>query len=126
MRRGRFPFEHHAFERQFSDLKKNNLTIQNLSVIISLAIADVAHLVERHLAKVEVASSSLVIRSSEATEQIGCFFRAGKQGAANALPPPVAEGAGKGIGCGKTARLMIGRIRNGAGRKNAAFSGRGA
>ena len=27
-------------------------------------IADVAHLVERHLAKVEVASSSLVIRSS--------------------------------------------------------------
>ncbi len=26
-------------------------------------IADVAHLVERHLAKVEVASSSLVIRS---------------------------------------------------------------
>ena len=28
--------------------------------------ADVAHLVERHLAKVEVASSSLVIRSSQA------------------------------------------------------------
>ena len=27
------------------------------------ALADVAHLVERHLAKVEVASSSLVIRS---------------------------------------------------------------
>ena len=33
------------------------------SAIISLAVADVAHLVERHLAKVEVASSSLVIRS---------------------------------------------------------------
>ena len=31
--------------------------------IIPLAVADVAHLVERHLAKVEVASSSLVIRS---------------------------------------------------------------
>ena len=31
--------------------------------IICLAFADVAHLVERHLAKVEVASSSLVIRS---------------------------------------------------------------
>ena len=29
--------------------------------------ADVAHLVERHLAKVEVASSSLVIRSNLAT-----------------------------------------------------------
>ena len=31
------------------------------------ALADVAHLVERHLAKVEVASSSLVIRSIEKT-----------------------------------------------------------
>ena len=31
--------------------------------IILFAFADVAHLVERHLAKVEVASSSLVIRS---------------------------------------------------------------
>ena len=30
--------------------------------------ADVAHLVERHLAKVEVASSSLVIRSKSLTE----------------------------------------------------------
>ena len=31
------------------------------------ALADVAHLVERHLAKVEVASSSLVIRSMKKT-----------------------------------------------------------
>ena len=31
------------------------------------ALADVAHLVERHLAKVEVASSSLVIRSIKDT-----------------------------------------------------------
>ncbi len=31
--------------------------------IITLAVASVAHLVERHLAKVEVASSSLVTRS---------------------------------------------------------------
>ena len=30
----------------------------------STTIADLAHLVERHLAKVEVASSSLVIRST--------------------------------------------------------------
>ncbi len=74
MRRGRFPFEDHAFERQFSDLKKNNLTIQNLSVIISLAIADVAHLVERHLAKVEVASSSLVIRSRKSRASGFLFF----------------------------------------------------
>ena len=34
-------------------------------VIILLQLADLAHPVERHLAKVEVASSSLVIRSNE-------------------------------------------------------------
>ena len=39
------------------------LTKPHLFAIISLAVADVAHPVERHLAKVEVASSSLVIRS---------------------------------------------------------------
>ena len=42
--------------------------------IISLAIADVAHLVERHLAKVEVASSSLVIRSKKPTSFFGSGF----------------------------------------------------
>ena len=36
-------------------------------VIILLQLADLAHPVERHLAKVEVASSSLVIRSIEKT-----------------------------------------------------------
>ena len=36
--------------------------------------ADVAHLVERHLAKVEVASSSLVIRSSKRPSQMRWFF----------------------------------------------------
>ena len=39
------------------------LTKASLFAIISLAVADVAHPVERHLAKVEVASSSLVTRS---------------------------------------------------------------
>ena len=39
------------------------LTNPSLFAIISLAVADVAHPVERHLAKVEVASSSLVTRS---------------------------------------------------------------
>ena len=47
----------------FSNLKKKPLTILVFICIICLAFADVAHLVERHLAKVEVASSSLVIRS---------------------------------------------------------------
>ncbi len=36
--------------------------------------ANVAHLVERHLAKVEVASSSLVIRSSKAAHFHASFF----------------------------------------------------
>ncbi len=38
------------------------------------ALADVAHLVERHLAKVEVASSSLVIRSIKDTVFDRVFF----------------------------------------------------
>ena len=38
------------------------------------ALADVAHLVERHLAKVEVASSSLVIRSIEKTRFLTVSF----------------------------------------------------
>ena len=39
-------------------------TIKNVIRSCSLLNADLAHLVERHLAKVEVASSSLVIRSN--------------------------------------------------------------
>ena len=39
-----------------------------------ISYADVAHLVERHLAKVEVASSSLVIRSKSKTHPSGCVF----------------------------------------------------
>ena len=42
---------------------KKVLTSDCFICIILFAFADVAHLVERHLAKVEVASSSLVIRS---------------------------------------------------------------
>ena len=49
--------------------------------------ADVAHLVERHLAKVEVASSSLVIRSRLEPTSYGWFFCYVK----NSLPPPPAE-----------------------------------
>ena len=36
-----------------------------MCIIANVVCADVAHLVERHLAKVEVASSSLVIRSKK-------------------------------------------------------------
>ena len=35
----------------------------NVCIVAGISHADLAHLVERHLAKVEVASSSLVIRS---------------------------------------------------------------
>ena len=42
------------------------LDILGISVIILTVPAGVAHLVERHLAKVEVASSSLVTRSIKA------------------------------------------------------------
>ena len=37
--------------------------------------AGVAHLVERHLAKVEVASSSLVARSKTADRKVGGFLQ---------------------------------------------------
>ena len=41
------------------------LTKGMISGIIPFVVASVAHLVERHLAKVEVASSSLVTRSKK-------------------------------------------------------------
>ena len=49
----------------FFDFFKKVLTNPLVFVIIPVAVADVAHLVERHLAKVEVASSSLVSRSTK-------------------------------------------------------------
>ena len=45
-----------------------------ISVIISFVVAGLAHLVERHLAKVEVASSSLVARSTNALAFAGAFL----------------------------------------------------
>ena len=47
----------------FLSFSKFPLDIFRQSGIMSLVDASVAHLVERHLAKVEVASSSLVTRS---------------------------------------------------------------
>ena len=46
------------------------MTREAFVCIISIAFADVAHAVERHLAKVEVASSSLVIRSNAPVAQL--------------------------------------------------------
>ena len=51
------------------------MTSSVFSAIIYLAFAGVAHLVERDLAKVEVASSSLVARSKKKHHPSGwCFF----------------------------------------------------
>ena len=56
----------HKIFVKFFNITKMCLTRTAALCIISFVLnkyADVAHLVERHLAKVEVASSSLVIRS---------------------------------------------------------------
>ena len=53
----------HAGLKKSENFFKKVLTSSKLLCIINLAFADVAHPVERNLAKVEVASSSLVIRS---------------------------------------------------------------
>ena len=51
--------------RLFAEIGKTGLTNAAMRGIIYLAFAGVAHLVERDLAKVEVASSSLVARSKQ-------------------------------------------------------------
>ena len=56
--------EHQTVEDFFGKFEKLRLTEQPGYDIIIPADASVAHLVERHLAKVEVASSSLVTRST--------------------------------------------------------------
>ncbi len=53
---------------------KKGLTNPPLLGIITLSFADLAHLVERHLAKVEVASSSLVIRSNKESKAFCLAF----------------------------------------------------
>ena len=58
----------------YSHRKKKGLTNTPLLGIITLSFADLAHLVERHLAKVEVASSSLVIRSNKKARLFALLF----------------------------------------------------
>ena len=57
---------------------------------ISEAPAGVAHLVERHLAKVEVASSSLVFRSKKDSTEVGFFSFFLME--TNSIPPPPKSG----------------------------------
>ena len=57
----------------FAEIGKTGLTNTAMRGIIYLAFAGVAHLVERDLAKVEVASSSLVARSKKKNHPLGGF-----------------------------------------------------
>ena len=64
---------------------KKVLTSAKLLCIINLAFADVAHPVERNLAKVEVASSSLVIRSKTKSTIYMVLFFYKKRGSKRAI-----------------------------------------
>ena len=65
---------------------KKVLTSAKLLCIINLAFADVAHPVERNLAKVEVASSSIVIRSkTKSTISMVLFVFYKKRGSKRAI-----------------------------------------
>ena len=57
----------------FAEIGKTGLTNAAMRGIIYLVFAGVAHLVERDLAKVEVASSSLVARSKNTTRRVVFF-----------------------------------------------------
>ena len=73
----KFPFLTLAvfpFGNFFQIFLKNPLTTCPTSARITPVAASVAHLVERHLAKVEVASSSLVTRSKKKGLPIGSPF----------------------------------------------------
>ena len=73
----------------FTKNKNAGLTSSVFSATIHLAFAGVAHLVERDLAKVEVASSSLVARSKKKHHPSGwCFLFEMPRAGLNSLPRP--------------------------------------
>ena len=73
----------------FTKNKNAGLTSSVFSATIHLAFAGVAHLVERDLAKVEVASSSLVARSKKKHHPSGwCFLFEMPRAGLNLLPRP--------------------------------------
>ena len=74
----------------FAEIGKTGLTNAAMRGIIYLAFAGVAHLVERDLAKVEVASSSLVARSKKNTpsDRMGYSFWNVPRAGWNSLPRP--------------------------------------
>ena len=74
----------------FAEIGKTGLTNAAMRGIICLVFAGVAHLVERDLAKVEVASSSLVARSKKNTpsDRMGYSFWNVPRAGWNSLPRP--------------------------------------
>ncbi len=62
-------------KKYFKKISKKTLQIVFFVLYYLSANASVAHLVERHLAKVEVASASLVTRSSYSDAVYASFFR---------------------------------------------------
>ena len=82
-------------------LGKRGLTNAVMRGIIYLAFAGVAHLVERDLAKVEVASSSLVARSKKKHHPSGwCFLFGMPRAGWNSLPRPARSAANRSVGDG--------------------------
>ena len=72
------------------------MTETSVLAIITTVLAGLAHLVERHLAKVEVASSSLVARSKKETPPIGwCFFFGAGKFASQTYPAGELKSRGK-------------------------------
>ena len=86
--------------RFFAEIGKTGLTNAARRGIIYLAFAGVAHLVERDLAKVEVASSSLVARSKKNTpsDRMGYSFwnAAGRMGHAASTSAKRVKSRGEG------------------------------
>ena len=73
--------ERRELTRGRKNLKKTKKMLDKMKnfAIINHVPAGVAHLVERHLAKVEVASSSLVTRSIKQSPKGGCFLLYSRQ-----------------------------------------------
>ena len=88
--------------RFFAEIGKTGLTNAAMRGIICLAFAGVAHLVERDLAKVEVASSSLVARSKKNTpsDRMGYSFWNVPRAGLNSLPRPARSASNRSVGDG--------------------------
>ena len=102
------------------------MTKRHFYAIIILAFAGVAHLVERDLAKVEVASSSLVARSKKNTpsDRMGYSFWKCAAATENSLPRPARSASNQEVrqgscewrqpfvGCREASSSLVARSKN--------------